>query len=64
MYKRQNQQEVLRLKFQHGLSYREISGVTELTVSHVGVLIHNGLKALRARLGDQDAAGSAKGMVS
>jgi RNA polymerase sigma-70 factor (ECF subfamily) len=46
-----NQQEVLRLKFQQGLSYKEISGITQLTVSHVGVLIHNGLKTLRVRMG-------------
>ena len=45
-----NQQEVLRLKFQHGLSYKEISGVTGLTVTNVGFLIHTGLKTLRARL--------------
>jgi RNA polymerase sigma factor (sigma-70 family) len=45
-----NQQEVIRLKFQEGLSYKEISGITQLTVSHVGVLIHNGLKTLRARM--------------
>jgi len=47
----QNQQEVLRLKFGEGLSYKEISGITQLTVSHVGVLIHNGLKTLRVRMG-------------
>jgi RNA polymerase sigma factor (sigma-70 family) len=45
-----NQREVLRLKFRHGLSYREISGVTELSVSNVGFLIHQGLKSLRERL--------------
>jgi RNA polymerase sigma factor (sigma-70 family) len=49
-----SQQEVLRLKFQDGLSYREISTVTGLTVNHVGVLIHNGLKALRSRLADRE----------
>ncbi len=43
-------QEVLRLRFQEGLSYKEIAGVLQLTVSHVGVLIHNGLKSLRARI--------------
>ena len=43
-------QEVLRLRFQEGLSYKEIAGVMQLTVSHVGVLIHNGLKSLRSRL--------------
>ena len=45
-----NQQEVIRLKFQHGLSYRQISGVTKLTVTNVGYLIHTGLKTLRAQL--------------
>ncbi|MHC5024337.1 MAG: sigma-70 family RNA polymerase sigma factor, partial [Planctomycetota bacterium] len=43
------QQEVLRLKFQAGLSYREIATVLDLTVSHVGVLIHNAIKAVRER---------------
>ena len=44
------QQEVVRLKFRHGLSYREIAEVTGLTVSHVGVLIHEGVKTLRGKL--------------
>jgi RNA polymerase sigma-70 factor (ECF subfamily) len=43
-------QEVLRLKFSHGLSYREIAEVTGLTVSHVGVRIHEGMTILRRRL--------------
>jgi RNA polymerase sigma factor (sigma-70 family) len=46
-----SQQEVLHLKFQDHLSYQEIAAVTGLTVSHVGVLVHNGLKELRARMG-------------
>ena len=46
------QQEVLRLKFQNGLSYREIGGVTGHSVSHVGVLLHEGLKTLRHKLKD------------
>jgi RNA polymerase sigma-70 factor (ECF subfamily) len=45
-----NQQECIRLKFQGGLSYKEISGVTGLTVTNVGFLIHTGLKTLRQRL--------------
>lgn len=45
-----NQQEVLRLKFQQGLSYRDISEVTQLTVSNVGYLIHTGLRRLREML--------------
>lgn len=45
-----NQQECIRLKFQNGLSYKEISQVTGLTVTNVGFLIHTGLKTLRLRL--------------
>ena len=46
----ERQQEVLRLKFQGGLSYKEIAAVTEFSVSYVGVLIHEGMKTLRTRL--------------
>ena len=43
----ENQQEVIRLKFQNELSYREISEVTGLTVTNVGFLLHVGIKRLR-----------------
>ncbi len=42
-----NQREVVRLKFQSDLSYREIADVTQLSVSNVGFLLHNALKQLR-----------------
>lgn len=42
-----NQREIVRLKFQAGLSYKEISAVTGLTVSNVGYLLHHAIKALR-----------------
>ena len=45
-----NQQDVIRLRFQHGLSYKEIAEVTKLSVSNVGYLMHTGLKALREEL--------------
>lgn len=45
----ERQREVLRLKFQTGLSYKEIGEVTETSVSHVGVLVHKAIKALRER---------------
>ena len=45
-----SQQEVIRLRFQNGLSYREISSVTELSVSNVGYLIHTAIKTIRERL--------------
>lgn len=44
------EQEVVRLKFQEGLSYKEISAVTQLSVSNVGLLIHQGVKSLREQL--------------
>lgn len=43
----ENQQEVIRLKFQNDLSYREISEITGLSVSNVGFLLHVGIKRLR-----------------
>jgi len=46
----ENQQEVVRLKFQGGLSYREISRVTNLSVTNVGFLLHSALKTLRGKL--------------
>lgn len=45
-----NQQEVIRLKFQQGLSYKEISDITGLTTGNVGFLLHAGLKRLRELL--------------
>ena len=44
------QQEVVHLKFQIGFTYRQIADITGLSVSHVGVTIHNAVKALRDRL--------------
>jgi len=56
------QQECLRLKFQHGFSYREIAGVTGMTVSSVGVQIHLGIKQLRERLGVSTATFATRGV--
>jgi RNA polymerase sigma factor (sigma-70 family) len=44
------QQEVLRLKFQGGLSYKEIAEVTGDSIGNVGFLLHVALRALRERL--------------
>jgi len=46
----ERQQEVVRLKFQSGLQYREIAGVTGLSESHVGVLLHEALQTLRKKM--------------
>ena len=45
-----NQQEVLQLRFQDSLSYKEIAGVTGHSVSNVGFLIHTGLNTIRKKL--------------
>lgn len=42
--------QLLDLKFNEGLSYKEISHRTRLTVGHVGYLLHHALKALSAEL--------------
>jgi len=44
------QQEVLRLKFHGGLTYREIADVTGLSSSHVGVILHAAISKLRQRM--------------
>lgn len=54
-----NQREVVRLKFQGGLSYKEISQVTQLSVSNVGFLLHVAIKALRARMNEAQSAAEA-----
>lgn len=42
--------ELVRLKFDEDLSYKEISARTGLTVGHVGYLLHHALKAIAAEL--------------
>lgn len=43
----ESQREVVRLRYQEGFSYQEISAITEHTVGHVGVLLHTALQTLR-----------------
>ena len=45
-----NQREVVYLKFQCDLSYKEISEVTKLSIGNVGFLLHNALRAIRKRV--------------
>jgi RNA polymerase sigma-70 factor (ECF subfamily) len=45
------QQEVVGLKFQAGLSYREIAEVTGLKATNVGFLIHTAIRTIRERMG-------------
>ncbi len=48
-----NQQEVLRLKFQESLGYRDIATITGLSVTNVGYLLHTALKTVRQRMAEQ-----------
>jgi RNA polymerase sigma-70 factor (ECF subfamily) len=45
-----NQQEAFRLKFEHGLTYRDISRVMNMPLSTVNYTIAQALTAVRARL--------------
>jgi RNA polymerase sigma-70 factor (ECF subfamily) len=52
-----NLQEVVRLKFQHGFSYKEIARITGHSVTNVGFLIHTAVTRLRAELASPDHPG-------
>jgi RNA polymerase sigma-70 factor (ECF subfamily) len=49
-------QEVVRLKFEHQLSYKEIGEVTGLSVGNVGFILHTALAKLRGLLEAPGAA--------
>jgi RNA polymerase sigma-70 factor (ECF subfamily) len=49
----EQQQEVLRLRLQCGLSYKQIAEVTELSVTNVGYHLHQAIVTLRERLGSR-----------
>jgi RNA polymerase sigma factor (sigma-70 family) len=50
-----NQREVVYLKFQCDLSYKEISEVTKLSIGNVGFLLHGALRAIRKRVLSESA---------
>jgi len=45
----QGQQEVLRLKFQNGFTYKQIAEITGLSVSGVGFQIHTAMQTLKRK---------------
>ena len=45
-----NQREVVHLKFQCDLSYKEISEITRLSVTNVGFLIHTAVRNIRQQM--------------
>jgi len=54
----ERQQEVVRLKFQGGLSYREMADVMNTTVTNVGVLLHTAIKSIRTRTAELAVEGA------
>lgn len=42
------EQEILALKFEHAKSYSQIAEILDLSVSHVGVILHHAMKKLQA----------------
>jgi RNA polymerase sigma-70 factor (ECF subfamily) len=53
-----NQREVVYLKFQCDLSYKEISEVTALSMGNVGFLLHTALSTIRKRVLSEAAKGT------
>jgi RNA polymerase sigma factor (sigma-70 family) len=49
--------EVVALRFAADLSYKEIAEVTGLTVSHVGVILHQAIKSVRAEVARRTPGG-------
>ena len=54
-----SQKEVVRLKYQHDMSYKEIAEITGMSVSNVGVTLHNAIKAMKKRMETSTQAGEA-----
>ena len=54
------QRQTVILRFSGGLTYKEIAEVMDLTVNHVGVLLHTALGRLRERLTEPSPALSAR----
>ena len=49
----EKQQEVFRLKFEHGMTYREIGAIVDMPLSSVSYTLANALKSLRKTLRGQ-----------
>ena len=49
-----NKRSVVMIFFQEGLSYKEISEVTGLSMSNVGMLLHRALKKLRSLIEEEN----------
>lgn len=54
------EQEVVRLKFQEGFDYKEISRITGHSISYVGVLIHQSIQKIRKDVGSMSVTKGVK----
>jgi RNA polymerase sigma factor (sigma-70 family) len=50
--------EALLLKVDGGLTYKEIAKLMDLTVGHVGLILHNAIAEIRERLAKQEKPGT------
>ena len=50
----ERQRQAVLLKFDAGLSYKEIAEVMEISVSNVGFILHTALRTVRERLGEDE----------
>ena len=50
--------ELVAMRFAGGLSYKEIAGVTGLSETNVGFILHTALKTLKRRLSESDTTGT------
>lgn len=53
------QQELVRLKFQNGLSYAEMARITQLSVGNVGFILHGAIRELRRLFREESSAPTA-----
>ncbi|MGL4855275.1 MAG: hypothetical protein ACRC37_08510, partial [Lentisphaeria bacterium] len=51
-------QELIRLKYDHMLSYKEMSELTGYSVSHVGVLLHEAMMELKLKMARSEEVGN------
>lgn len=59
-----NQQDVVRLRYQQDMSYKEIARITGMSTGNVGYLLHHALKTLREMIEHEDAPATSKGGLS
>lgn len=52
---------MIRLKFQNGMSYKQIAEITQYSVTNVGFILHTGLKKLKREFEKRESSESKGG---